>query len=305
MARLTIEAARGASGATEDEYRRLESGDILYFPTTPFAVSTEDRSFLLQQKQVDARYHKNISYRPGSDRLKGVDQDDAAARLRMHAIMRTYSRHAVAFMASFLPRYAGSWRVDFASFRPIEEEGRKVALRARNDLIHVDSFPSRPSQGDRLLRIFTNIHPERARVWITSDPFEALAQRYARQAGLPEPPGPLDAMRRRVVRLLARTGIPVVDRPPYDQFMLRFHHFLKENAAFQRDCPKHRWAFPPGSSWIVFTDTASHACISGQYALEQTFLVSRASLAAPARAPIAIVEGLAGFPLTTARARSA
>jgi hypothetical protein len=91
--------------------------------------------------------------------------------------------------------------------------------------------------------------------------------------------------------------LPVVDRPPYDQFMLRFHHYLKESENFQRECPKDRWEFPPNSTWICFTDTTSHACISGQYALEQTFIVHRGSLIRPEKAPIAILERMAGFPL--------
>ena len=63
--------------------------------------------------------------------------------------------------------------------------------------------------------------------------------------------------------------------------MLRFHHYLKESEDFQRECPKDRWEFPPNSTWIVFTDTTSHSCISGQYALEQTFIVRRGSLVFP------------------------
>jgi hypothetical protein len=305
MARITIEDYRTGLKATEEQYRRLETGDILYFPTTPFALSAEERAFLLAQKQSSAAYHKNISYRPASDRLKGVDQNDPEQRARMHQIMRAYCQRAIGFMAAFLPRYAAHWRIDFASFRPIEEEGRAVALRARNDLIHIDSFPSRPSHGDRLLRVFTNIHPHRARIWVTSDNFEQLAQRYAHQAGLPSPPTVLRQVRQQALRLLSATGLPVVDRPEYDRFMLRFHHFLKENAAFQRDCPKDRWEFPAGSTWICFTDTTSHACLSGQYALEQTFLVSRHSLAWPEKAPIAIMERMAGFPLVPRPAKSA
>jgi hypothetical protein len=42
----------------------------------------------------------------------------------------------------------------------------------------------------------------------------------------------------------------------------------------------------------------SHAVLSGQYALEQTFIVARASLALPDRAPIAILERLAGTRLS-------
>jgi hypothetical protein len=246
------------------------------------------------QRQVGAAYHKNISYRPQEGRLKGLDQHDPARRARVHAIMRDYSRRAVAFLATLLNRYAATWKIDYASFRPIEEEGRPLSLHARNDLLHFDSFPSRPSHGDRLLRIFTNIHPDRPRVWITTDPFEALAGRFADRVGLHRRPSLLEAGQHLAVRAAARLGLPVVDRPPYDRFMLRLHHAMKEDADFQRSCRKDRWEFPAGSSWIVFTDGTSHACLSGRYLLEQTLIVRRSSLVAPDKAPIAVLEKLAG-----------
>ncbi|GAC1341825.1 MAG: Kdo hydroxylase family protein [Isosphaeraceae bacterium] len=275
MARITVELG---DLATDEHARRLETGDILYFPKSPFELSDDDKAFLLRQKQAAPSLHKNISYRPARDRLKGADSND---RARMREIMKGYSDRAISFMASFFPGYAKDWKIDFASFRPIEEQGRETSLRSRNDLLHVDSFPSRPSQGDRLLRFFTNVNPERPRVWITSDTFEALANRFAAEVGIPERPDAKSKFRSQALRVLSSIGLPVVDRPPYDRFMLRFHHFLKENAAFQRDCPKDRWEFPPGSSWIVFTDTASHACLSGQFALEQTFIVHRRGLVWP------------------------
>ena len=305
MARITLEDDRSPARATEDLYHHLETGDILYFPTTPFPLSAEERTFLIAQKQADGSFYKNISYRPHEDRLKGVDQRDATQWNRMHEIMRSYSQRATAFLSRFLLRYAGDWKIDFASFRPIEEEGRKVALRSRNDLIHVDSFPSRPSRGDRLLRIFTNIHPDRARIWVTSENFEQLAWRYAAKVGLPRQADSLAKLRGSALRLLSSVGMPVVDRPPYDQFMLRFHHWLKENEEFQRDCPKDRWEFPAGSTWIVFTDTCSHSCISGQYALEQTFIVRRESLCWPEKAPIAILQRMVGFAIAPPAARIA
>jgi hypothetical protein len=304
MARICLEGDEVRT-ATDDLYRRLETGDILYFPRTPFELTAQERAFLLSQKQSAASYHKNISYRPAEDRLKGVDLRDGAQWRRTHEIMRAYSERAIAFMESFLTRYAGDWKVDFASFRSIEEEGRKVAQRSRNDLIHIDNFPSRPSHGDRLLRIFTNINPERPRVWVTSESFEPLAWRYAGKAGLPSPLTRWNRLRGRALGLLGKLGLPVVDRPPYDQFMLRFHHYMKESESFQRECPKDRWEFPPGSSWIVFTDTTSHSCVSGRYALEQTFIVRRGSLVWPEKAPIAVLERIAGFPLATSRAKSA
>jgi hypothetical protein len=305
MARITIENYRNGTAATPEQCRRLESGDLAYFVRIPFVFPLKDREFLLGQRQVTGQIHKNVSYRPASDRLTGIDQKDAAARKRVHAIMQAFSKSAVSFMASLFPQYAADWKVDFASFRPIEEAGRKVSHRSRNDLIHVDNFPSRPSHGDRLLRVFANIHPERPRIWITSDSFEPLARRYAAAAGLPKRPGVVDRLRGATLGTMSKMGLPVVNRPAYDRFMLRFHHFLKDNAEFQSNCRKDRWEFPPGSAWIVFTDTTSHACISGQYALEQTFIVRHESLVAPERAPIAVLERLSGFPLRDAQARAA
>jgi 3-deoxy-D-manno-oct-2-ulosonic acid (Kdo) hydroxylase len=297
MGRITLREDRFATEATEHEYRSLEAGDILYFPVSPPLLPDEDRAFLVTQKQVGASYHKNVSYRPREDRLKGVEQDNPTQRARVHAIMREYSRGAVAFMASFLQRYEASWKVDFASFRPIEESSRQVALHSRNDLLHFDSFPTRPSHGDRLLRIFTNIHPERSRVWLTTDHFEVLAGQFAGRVGLYRKPRVLDTCKALTARTAAAIGLPVVLRPPYDRFMLKIHHAMKEDHQFQESCRKDRWEFPAGSTWIVFTDGASHACLSGQYALEQTFIVHRASLAAPEKAPIAILEKLAACSL--------
>ena len=64
MARITLGAERFNTEANGPEYRGLESGDILYFPVSPPLLPHEDRAFLVTQKQVDASYHKNISYRP-------------------------------------------------------------------------------------------------------------------------------------------------------------------------------------------------------------------------------------------------
>jgi hypothetical protein len=271
----------------------LEAGDILLFPTTPFELPADDRAFLLRQRQTDARYHKNIAYRPRHDRVTGfaAGRPEDAASLRR--VMGEYSRRAIAFAAGLFPGYARRWRVDYASFRPQEEAGRQLPLRARNDLCHVDSFPTRPSLGDRLLRVFTNVNPTAPRVWLCGGTFDELAERFALSSGL------LDRARRpsiagRARRLARAVGLPVTVRPPYDEFMLSFHHFLKANAAYQQAEPKMRLEFPPGSTWIVFTDMVSHAVLSGQFALEQTFVVARDSLVVPDKAPIAILERLAG-----------
>jgi len=291
----SLEPVDAPRPADEDRYRRiLEEGRILFFPRTPFSLPEEDRAFLLRQRQSGAGYHKNIAYRPAEDRVTGTGRGTDEEGLRR--VLRDYSRAVVSFTSSILPSYASRWRVDFASYRGEEEAGRDLAVRSRNDLVHVDAFPTRPTRGDRILRVFTNLNPQDARVWRSGGTFEDLAPRFASASGL------LRRARRqglggRVLSLGRALGLPVTVRSPYDRFMLSFHHFLKESRAFQEEGGKATLEFPAGSTWMVFTDMVSHAVLAGRYALEQTFIVSRASLALPDKAPIAILERIAGAPL--------
>jgi 3-deoxy-D-manno-oct-2-ulosonic acid (Kdo) hydroxylase len=215
----------------------------------------------------------------------------------LRAILRGYSQHSTRFLCALLPPYAGKWKLDFASYRPLEERGRAARVRARNDLPHVDAFPTRPTNGDRILRLFTNLNPTQNRVWITSQTFDVIGPRFAKAIGLPRQQGG-GALQRAYRKIATAAHLPGANRSPYDDFMHRCHNAMKEDARFQEDCPKQRWEFPPNSTWIVFTDFVSHAVLEGQYALEQTFIVSRDVMVRPEISPLAILESLAGYPLT-------
>src|SRR5262249_31418557 len=138
--------------------------------------------------------------------------------------------------------------------------------------------------------------------WITTDTFDVLAPRLAMEAGLGSIAVESRSPWRRLGNGLAGVGrrlrIAPGPRPPHDPFMLGFHHFLQADTAFQTSCPKHRWEFPPGSTWIVLTDMVPHAVESGQFALEQTVIVPRGALVRPDVAPITVLEHLCGRPLT-------
>ncbi len=275
----------------------LESGNILYFLATPFVISEEDRSVLLGQKQTSGAFHKNVAYRPAEDRVTGLDKSESAEAEKLRGILQHYSQSAAKFLGELLPPYAGKWKLDYASYRPIEEKGRPARLHARNDLPHVDAFPTRPTNGNRILRLFTNINPAENRVWITAPPFAAIAPHFAKSVGLPPRPGanPFRSALRGIGKAL---NLPGARRSPYDQFMHECHNAMKEDAEFQRSVPKQQWEFPPNSTWIVLTDCVSHAVLSGQYALEQTFIISRSAMVRPELAPAAILERLAGYSLT-------
>jgi hypothetical protein len=278
----------------------LERGDILFFPDGGFTIPANIRTALMGATQDARSFHKNIAYKPALDKVSGLV--DRAEVETVQPAMRQYSRCALEFMAKILPDYARAWKVDYASFRSIEERGRDLPLTKRNDLLHVDSFPTRPVFGDMILRCFTNVNPQQSREWLTSDPFADLARNEAAKAGLQSwvsaAASPLHRLRRQTTRVLHQAGAPVVDRSPYDAFMLHFHDWLKGNKEYQENCPKYTFSLPPGSTWLVFTDLVPHAVLSGRLALEQTVIVSRGSLVNRDAAPASILEKMTGRTLT-------
>jgi len=287
--------------AARDACSRLERGEILFFGTTPFDLSQSDREFLLAQKQAESRFHKNISYRPKTDETHGIERkgSDDAAHQQMQNIMRRYSAEVTRFTKNLLSPYSEKLKLDFASFRPLEEEGRNLPLKKRNDLLHVDAFPTRPTHGGRILRVFTNINPEESRRWLTGEPFASIAPRFADKAGLPEfaysANSATGKWRRRSTTAMRAVGLPIPDRSGYDRFMLHFHDWLKENSTYQEEeRAKAVQEFPPGCTWLVYTDGVPHAALSGKFALEHTFIVPREALVEPEAAPISILEKLSG-----------
>ena len=71
-----------------------------------------------------------------------------------------------------------------------------------------------------------------ARDWVVGEPFGSVAPRFAGEGiALPQP----DVAPVRGLKSLARAAglgaaVPSLKRSPYDDFMMRFHNFLKENA---------------------------------------------------------------------------
>jgi len=287
---------------TPDEARKwcslLESGEILYFPRTPVPIPAEDTTFLLGQQQTGSNLHKNIAYKPGRDKLSGVDSQSTSQQeaTRLHQIMRRYSTAVARYLSGFLAPYNQRWQLDYASYRPFEEQGRDLPMHRRNDLLHTDAFPTRPTHGWRILRFFHNIHPARTRDWMVTEPFAHLVDQFA-PARIPLPT-PENAFRRAGKKLAQAAGLgkalPQLKRTPYDEFMMQLHNTMKEDSEFQRNCPKEHFSFAPGSSWMVYTETVPHAVLAGQFALEQTILVDPNAATNPDSAPLAILEKRVG-----------
>jgi len=273
---------------------RLERSEVVVYPTCPFTLpSPEDRAFLFDLRMGFGR-HKNISYDPQNHRLGGASRPDSS---RLRSILAGFSHVANEWLSAILPEYGGRCRPDRVSFRPLEEATRNLRLTARNDLLHIDSFPTRPSGGWRLLRLFVNVNPTEQRVWVTSDSFARLLDKYGPEAGLPgsSPPSGWAA---HVFDWLPRLfGQRQSARSEYDSFMLRFHHFLKRCDDLQERGQRRVWSFSPGSAWLAMTDSVSHGELRGRFALEYSYFVDPSALLFPELSPASLLAAACGRPL--------
>ena len=267
---------------------QLERGWLLHFAQCPFPIpAEEDRAFLCTQR-VGGLGHKNITFDPETSHVTGFRYESAEQARRLCALLADFSKSVTHWLAKTFPHYAESWRLDRATLRSEEEATRRLRMTAREDLLHVDAFPSRPSRGDRILRVYVNINEIEPRVCVTSDRFAELLERFGPQVGLPSP------LRKAWIERLGAGLLSFVRpsgylRTTYDQFMLRLHNYLKLNEQFQERCPKRFWNFAPGSAWLFFSDGVSHATLRGRCALEHSYFISPKALALPQESPVALL----------------
>jgi hypothetical protein len=281
-----IEIAAAPDGAPDPAcIAALEAGKVLYFPTLGFApLPSETRLFTPEIRDPKSR---NISLDAvGNLKGAGGDADDQAA---LAAMMVRFREQAQSLLASLCPAYTEALRVGAASFRPTLVETRTQSQRADDRLLHVDAFPSRPNRGERLLRVFTNVNPDGvARVWRLGEPFEQVAQRFLPRIKRYSP------LRAKGLHAL---GVTKSLRSEYDHLMLQLHDAMKSDAQYQQEAPQVAIAFPPGATWVCFSDQTPHAAMSGQYLLEQTMLLPPDHQYDNGASPLAILSRLTGHAL--------
>ncbi|WP_083615879.1 Kdo hydroxylase family protein [Pantoea sp. 1.19] len=272
---------------TPSQVSALERGKVLWLPRLAFALRPEELP-LLDEAVVDPR-RKNISFQPDSGRLKGVADAQHDAPIR--ALMQRHHVAAQQLLAGLLPEYLPWVHSPMNTLRlhPVSGWGKKSAWRKDDSLLHVDAFPSRPSQGERILRLFTNINPAGVtRDWRIGEPFAPLAQRFHGRIGSWSPVNSW---------LQHRLGLTRGRRTHYDAMMLQLHDAMKADDSYQKQGPQAAFAFPSGSSWICFPDQTPHAAMGGQFMLEHTWMLPLNALQHPERSPLRILEALTGQPL--------
>lgn len=261
----------------------LEEGLLLFLPRLVFDLSAEERRFL--SPRYLATGAKNISFNANNHSIKGLNAHESE-QAEVKALLARFASQAQTLIAQLFPNYVAHLKIGRTSLRTTEVSGRQTSWRKDDRRLHVDAFPANPNQGQRILRVFSNVNPEgKPRVWRIGEPFESMAKRF-----LPTLKRPMPGY----CRALHWLKITKSYRTEYDHIMLQLHDGMKKNLDYQRQAPQTQVSFPSNSSWVVQTDQVSHAAVQGQHLLEQTFYLPHTAMQSPDLSPLKVLERLTG-----------
>jgi hypothetical protein len=265
----------------------IERGGVVACPSLAFAVTDDERAFFDASLADDQR--KSIYIRPGRDGITGT-KASGATRDAVAAMIGRYAESSHALIDGLFPGYRARSHATGTSFRPRAigdlSSGKALSWRKDDTRLHVDAFPSNPTHGDRILRVFCNVHPTTMpRGWRVGESFTSMATRFLpRTRDLP--PGG--------AWLMHRLGITKRPRSAYDHLMLQLHDLAKSDLDYQRTCPQQAVDFLPGTTWICFSDQVMHAAMSGQFMFEQTYRLPLSVIADVEASPLRTLERLTG-----------
>ncbi len=265
----------------------IERGRILYCPELAFQLLPDENEFL--SPAFAEPKAKNISFNRNTQLLRcakcTIEKYD-----RLKTMLQRFSEQAEELVHRLFPPYVSALQLGRTSFRPVEVAGRISSYRKDDTRLHVDAFPATPNQGRRILRVFANINPEgQARHWRVGEPFSEVAARFLPQVSKQWVGS---------ASLLKWLRLTKSKRTAYDHVMLQIHDGMKADLSYQQTAAQQSIYFAPGSSWIVQTDQVSHAAMSGQHVLEQTFYLPVSAMINPALSPLKMLEKLTGRILT-------
>jgi hypothetical protein len=262
----------------------LEQGRVLFFPQLKFDLL--DREECLLSPEYTNKKSKNISYNHLNGDLRGMIGLDENKQRILKTMMQRFATQTRNFIDELFPRYKENLIQARTSFRPVEVAVRVLSYRKDDSRLHVDAFPANPNQGKRILRVFSNINPQdQDRIWRLGEPFERVVAQFMSRlkSGTPG-----------LAKLFNLLGITKSYRTLYDHFMLQLHDAMKADSVYQRQADQMVLCLPAQSSWIVQTDHVSHAAMSGQYVLEQTFYLPVEAMQDERCSPLRVLEKVMG-----------
>ncbi len=261
----------------------LEQGKILFFPELAFALNENEKHFL--NPKYLAPKSKNITYNIRSKYLGRAAGSEPELK-GLEEMLHRFAQASCELIESVLPEYKGKFVQGRTSFRPAPVSNRKTSYRKDDRLLHVDAFPSTPTHGLRILRVFSNINPNgEPRVWHVGESFSEVVKKFISQTPKPFPG------KHTLMKLLKLTK---TKRSIYDHYMMNLHNRMKADLSYQQKAIQERLELPANSTWIVYTDQVSHAALAGQFMLEQTFYLPVEAMHEPANSPLRILEKVVG-----------
>ena len=270
----------------------LERGQVVYLPNDGFTVNANEYP-LLSESILNPK-HKNMSYDYLNERLAGLNKTNEAESMTAltHAFMHRFACYSKELIDTLFPHYTQHLRWGRTSYRPAEIKGRPSSKLKDDTRVHVDSFTSTPVNGLRILRVFSNINPYGdPRVWHLGESFPQVMNRFSEKIAS------FNSTQAKLLKLIKATKTL---RSPYDHYMLNLHNKMKLDDRYQQTLSKERMEFPANSTWVVFTDQVSHAALSGQFLLEQTFYLPVDAMMNPALSPLKQWEAKKGLELVLA-----
>jgi hypothetical protein len=267
-----------------DAITEFENDKIVLLPQLTFQLAPNEKIFLSPEFSIEKS--KNISFDSRTNQLRGA-HCEGTVHDDLKGMLARYATSANTLITQLFPTYQHDIKLGRTSFRPVEILGRIPKSYRKDDTrIHVDAFPASPVQGKRIMRVFTNINPHgKERCWQVGESFDEVAKRFLPQISKPWPG------RSFLLKALKITKGYCTD---YDYLMLNIHDKMKADLSYQKNCLKQDIRFLPNSSWIVSTDSVSHAALSGQYVFEQTFYLPVQAMQQPALSPLKKLEKLTG-----------
>lgn len=266
------------SSLSDQVIAALEGGQVIVLPNLAFNLLPKEERFL--SINWSDKKAKNISLRPNAG-LRGAIGSELDM-LALRGMIERFSNQSQQLISKILPSYVPNLTVANTSFRPFEVEARVSSYRKDDTRLHPDAFPSNPTQGTRLLRVFNNVNPDgKPRVWRVGEPFTQMAKQFLPKT---KPLLPLQAWLMKQLHITKRT------RTEYDHRMLQLHDQVKADMDYQKNSPQQSVNFMPGTTWIVYSDQVLHAAMSGQYMFEQTFHLPVPGLKKPETAPLKVLE---------------
>lgn len=261
----------------------LENGQVVYCPNLSFILEEKEKRYL--STDIADPKAKNIRYDIHNDELGGTTLPPTE-RAGLQQFIRRFANQSRDLVEHLFPHYRGKLTQARTSFRPVEAQGRPSSYRKDDTRLHVDAFPATPTGGKRILRVFTNVNPNgMPRHWRVGESFSQVVEKFVPNLSKPN---------KLAAKLMQITRITRGERTPYDHYMHKLHNAMKADLEYQKYASQEDVYFPPGSTWLVFSDQVSHAAMSGQFMFEQTFYLPVNHMADEKKSPLRILERAVG-----------